>query len=227
MAIVYRHRREDNGDVFYVGIGVNKKRAFSLLSRNKFWKDMIKNHIYKVEIVSDNINWKEACQIEKYLISFYGRRDLGLGTLVNLTDGGEGIPGCKKIITEEFKEKCRENMSGLTWEERFGKEKADILKANMAERAKSEGRLTEYVKKNGAPCKGRKLGPCTEERNKNASIALKKAFKNISQKKKDSRRKNFKINNPTKRKVICEHCSKEIGYSHYKQWHGDKCKFFK
>jgi len=31
--------------------------------------------------------------LEKELISFYGRRDKKEGTLVNMTDGGDGCPG--------------------------------------------------------------------------------------------------------------------------------------
>lgn len=224
MAIVYQHRREDNSEIFYVGIGVTNKRAYSSKARNKFWKDMIKNHIYKVEILVEDISWKEACEIEKKLISEYGRRDLGLGSLVNLTEGGEGISGCNKPISDGFREKCRKNLTGKSWEERFGVERANELKKNMAERQKKTNRLTEYIKKNGAPNKGKKIGSPSETRFVNARIALKKAFKNISEEKKLNRRRNFDINNPTKRKVICEHCNKEIGYSHYMQWHGDKCK---
>jgi hypothetical protein len=91
MAIVYQHRRKDNNKVFYVGIGKHEKRAFDKTRRYKPWKDFVKNHEYTVEITHKDIIWEEACAIEKYLISFYGRRDLGLGDLVNMTDGGEGI----------------------------------------------------------------------------------------------------------------------------------------
>jgi hypothetical protein len=91
MAVVYQHRRVDNNKVFYVGIGRHEKRAFNKSKRYKPWKDFIKNHDYYVEITHKDILWEEACSIEKYLISFYGRRDLGLGNLVNMTDGGEGL----------------------------------------------------------------------------------------------------------------------------------------
>jgi hypothetical protein len=91
MAIVYQHRRKDNNEIFYIGIGLTDKRAYHIKYRGKFWKDYTSKYQYEVEITHQNIIWEEACVIEKYLISFYGRRDLGLGTLVNMTDGGDGL----------------------------------------------------------------------------------------------------------------------------------------
>jgi hypothetical protein len=91
MAIVYQHRRKDTNQVFYVGIGKSEKRAYNKTKRYKQWKDFVKNHDYIVEITHRDVIWEEACSIEKYLISFYGRRDLGLGSLVNQTDGGDGV----------------------------------------------------------------------------------------------------------------------------------------
>lgn len=93
MAIVYIHKRKSDNEVFYVGIGKDEKRAYSKHSRGKFWKSYVSKYQYNVEITHRDIIWEEACVIEKYLISFYGRRDLGLGLLVNQTDGGEGIIG--------------------------------------------------------------------------------------------------------------------------------------
>jgi hypothetical protein len=41
----------------------------------------------------ENISEYSAFRLEKYLINKIGRRDLGFGTLANLTDGGEGNSG--------------------------------------------------------------------------------------------------------------------------------------
>jgi len=97
MAIVYIHRRKDIDDsflnVFYVGIGKSKKRANETYhSRSQYWRNVInKCGGFTVEITHTNLIWEEACSIERYLISFYGRKDLGLGNLCNLTDGGDGV----------------------------------------------------------------------------------------------------------------------------------------
>ena len=93
MAVVYRHRRLDTFEVFYIGIGKTEKRAYSKKSRNKWWKNIILKTEYSVEIIIEDISWKEAQEVEVLLISEYGRRDLGLGNLVNLTNGGEVTQG--------------------------------------------------------------------------------------------------------------------------------------
>lgn len=87
--VVYLHKRLSDGEVFYVGIG-SKKRPYSKNSRNKHWRNYTTKHEYEVSILFEKLTWKEACIREKSLILDYGRRDLGLGTLVNMTDGGDG-----------------------------------------------------------------------------------------------------------------------------------------
>ena len=97
MAYVYTHTRLDINEIFYIGIGSDilgkHKRAFSKKRRGKFWRDMIKNREYQVNIIYDNLSWKDVCKKEIELIAKYGRRDLGKGTLVNLTNGGDGVYG--------------------------------------------------------------------------------------------------------------------------------------
>jgi hypothetical protein len=90
MAVVYEHIRNDTNQVFYVGKGETPRRAFSKYSRNPLWKNIVNKTDYTVEIIHSDITQEEACELEKHLIFLYGRKDLGLGSLVNMTDGGEG-----------------------------------------------------------------------------------------------------------------------------------------
>lgn len=101
--IVYQHRRCDNNEIFYVGISNNEDRPFVIHNRNNFWKNIYKKVGRTVEIVTTCDTLLEACQVEQYLIKFYGRRDLGLGPLVNLTDGGESGAGSYSELTETIR----------------------------------------------------------------------------------------------------------------------------
>lgn len=100
---LYRHIRIDKDEPFYIGIGENKdksikgeyKRAFSRDQRSNFWHRIIDKTGYIVEVVFETNSLLEIKNKEKEFIKLYGRSDLGLGTLCNLTDGGDGTHGMK------------------------------------------------------------------------------------------------------------------------------------
>jgi hypothetical protein len=77
------------GEVFYIGIG-NNKRPNSKQNRNKYWHNIIEKYGYEVQVLKNDLSWEDAIELEILLISWFGRKDLKLGTLVNMTDGGEG-----------------------------------------------------------------------------------------------------------------------------------------
>lgn len=101
MAYVYTYTRLDKNEIFYVGIGSDSKykRAKNKSSRTNYFKRIINKYECKLDIVFDNITWEEACLKEVELVSLHGRKDLGTGTLTNLTNGGEGRLGSQNKIT--------------------------------------------------------------------------------------------------------------------------------
>jgi hypothetical protein len=107
--IVYRHVRLDNNEVFYIGIG-SKYRANQKYNRNKFWRNIVSKTKYRVDILAKNLTDEDAKELEVFLIGIYGRRDLGSGTLCNLTDGGDG--GSNYIKSEDTKNKIRNSLKG-------------------------------------------------------------------------------------------------------------------
>lgn len=54
-------------------------------------------------IVQEFLTEAEAFEAEKFLISFYGRKDLGTGCLRNLTNGGEGVSGLRHSSETKLK----------------------------------------------------------------------------------------------------------------------------
>ena len=102
---IYLHINSEKNEIFYVGLGKDK-RAYVKSNRGRFWKDYISKYPnYEILICNKCLTFQEAKELEIIYIKIIGRRDLMLGTLVNLTDGGEGV--CGYIVTKEH----RKNLS--------------------------------------------------------------------------------------------------------------------
>lgn len=112
MAVVYQHRRLDSNDVFYIGIGSDKCRAYSKSGRSKHWKNVVSKCGYAIDVIIEGISIEDARNVEIGMIEAYGRIHLGNGILVNMSDGGEtnkGVVGTwlGKSLSEEHKQKLR------------------------------------------------------------------------------------------------------------------------
>lgn len=107
MGYVYRHVRLDKNEVFYIGIGLKEDekyvRAYDKHKRSDFWNKIVNKSEYRVDIMFEDDDADVIKEKEKEFIKLYGRIDLGLGTLCNLTDGGDGMLGYKR--TEEHRKK--------------------------------------------------------------------------------------------------------------------------
>ena len=85
-----RGRRIDNPETHYSGLPPKERRIY----------------------LKQNLTEEEAFRHEIYMISIFGRKDLGTGILRNLTDGGEGKSGW--TMSEKTKEKIRKSNTGQT-----------------------------------------------------------------------------------------------------------------
>lgn len=114
---LYRHIRLDIGEPFYIGIGTKRyknseySRANIKSVRTNYWKNITNKTEYEVEILLESDDYEFIKQKEIEFIALYGRRDLGKGTLVNLTDGGDGSIG---YIPSEDTIKKASNSRGTT-----------------------------------------------------------------------------------------------------------------
>ena len=130
MAIVYQHRRLDTNEVFYIGIGKTKKRAYEKYHhRNQHWKSIVAKCGYEADILIEGIDWRTACEIESGMINDYGRNDLGFGSLVNQTDGGDG--GFGMIMRQESKEKIRQFQLSLNKKGKPGRAQSEDVKQKI------------------------------------------------------------------------------------------------
>ncbi len=127
MYYLYRHVRLDLNVPFYIGIAkfptekslkklgntyhAYYNRAFEKKkSRSTFWKNIANKVIYRIDIAFETNIKEEILNKEVEFIKLYGREDLGLGPLCNLTDGGEGIESYSH--TDESKQKIRKSSLG-------------------------------------------------------------------------------------------------------------------
>jgi len=195
---VYRHIRLDNNQVFYVGIGTKQAeynchraeylRAYNTYNRSTFWSRVYYKTAIRVEIIFESTNYEEILLKEQEFIKLYGRRNLLQGTLVNMTDGGEGalgnvmseesklkisIANTGRVRTEEVKQRLREFNTGKKHSQEH---KNNISKGGMGKEISQETR-----DKISASNKGKVRSDETKEKIKNNNI---ERFKNPEARKK-------------------------------------------
>jgi len=160
---VYLHLRNDTNEIFYIGIGI-KNRPYDS-GRNPYWNNIVNKYGYTVKIVAENLSWKVACKLEIHLIKKYGRKDLGLGKLVNMTNGGDGSIGAKwskesriklsklnlgRTLSKETKEKLRIANTGKIRSEQT---KLNISKAHIGNINSPETRAKISKSNTGKICR--------------------------------------------------------------------------
>jgi len=131
---VYLHIKLDTGEPFYVGKGKGQRPNTSS-NRSEWWYKTVKKHGFDIIILEDNLSNKEAFQKEIYWIARIGRQKLGNGSLINLTDGGEGASGNKQSA-ETIAKRVKHLIGHIT---------SDEVKAKIGE--PQIGGLNHYARK--------------------------------------------------------------------------------
>lgn len=144
-----------DGDLpIYVGKG-NGGRAWSMKNRNPHLTRTVEKmrrdgKPVRVMLAADELSEQDAFAIEKALIATFGRRDLGTGCLLNMTDGGEGPSGYKP--SPETREKIRAARAKQVFSEESIKKRAQSMRETWAKKkpliaAKNEQKRANRVLK--------------------------------------------------------------------------------
>lgn len=212
---VYAYMRDD-GTPYYIGKG-SGNRIISK-HKNEIRPPKNKNNII---ILEKNLSDIGALAIERRMIRWYGRQDLGTGILRNKTDGGEGTSGNKHSI------ETRTKLSNLA----IGRTHTSITKQKISEKLTGQKRprsiehqknLTEALQ---GKCKAWNKGlTLVDEKYKlgGRKNKGKKPWAGLNHSEISKIRMSEKAKN--REKMTCPHCNKTCDKSNYTRWHGDMCK---
>jgi hypothetical protein len=125
---VYIHYRKSNPlEPFYVGKG-RGNRAWIYSNRSDWWHNIVnKDDGFRCEIVYRGLTEAEAHAKEIFIVALYGRKDLGTGCLVNMTNGGDGISN----PSEETRKKIGEASKKRTHSEESRKKMSEAHRGNQ------------------------------------------------------------------------------------------------
>jgi hypothetical protein len=106
---IYAHYIPGETLPFYIGKG-SGYRMTRRNDRSIWWKRIVNKYGFEAKLLHENLSYSEANILEKKLIKEFGRRDIGTGTLINHTDGGEGIANPSKEVRNKISESNRKRV---------------------------------------------------------------------------------------------------------------------